>query len=256
MTRSIVLTGASSGIGAALALAYAGPEARLLLIGRDPVRLADVAVRARALGADVETATVDVADRAGMKRLLLAFDEAGPVDTVIANAGVAIGRAPNGLEPPGAAQKLVEINLIGMLNTVEPLLPRLLRRGAGRVALVSSIAARRPSADLPTYSATKAAIRAYGEAIRSGLRRRGVAVTVICPGFVTSPMSRRHQGPKLFEIPAPKAARIMRRAIEARRGRLTFPWPWAFLLFWEAFLPARISDWFERRSAAEIVRED
>src|SRR5690606_38005547 len=150
------------------------------------------------------------------------------VDLVIANAGIALGGLP---EPDGQARRVIDINLFGMLNTVEPLLPRMIARRAGRIALISSISAIRPSGDLPSYSASKAGVRAYGQAIRAGLRRHGIAVTVICPGFVTSPMSKRHHGPKPFEVTAEKAAKIMKTAIARRRGALTFPWPFSAMVF-------------------------
>ncbi|WP_340110452.1 SDR family NAD(P)-dependent oxidoreductase [Pikeienuella sp. HZG-20] len=249
MIRSLILTGASSGIGAALAAAYAGPDVTMLLIGRDETRLADVAERARAAGASVETATMDVTSVEALAALICGFDDRHPVDLVIANAGVALGGLP---EPKGQARRVIEINLLGMLNTVEPLLPRMIARRAGQIALVSSISAIRPSGDLPSYSASKAGIRAYGQAIRSGLRRHGIAVTVICPGFVTSPMSKRHHGPKPFEVTAEKAAKIMKKAIARRRGALTFPWPFSVMVFLGNRLPPVLSDWFERRYAARI----
>ena len=252
MTRRIILTGASSGIGAALAQEYAGPGASMLLIARNEERLAAVAMAARSRGAEVETAAIDVTDETAMKAAIEAFDDASPVDIVIANAGIALGRQRGGVEAPGVARSQVEINLMGMLHTVEPMLPRLIARKAGRIAMVGSIAGLRPQADIPTYSATKAAVHGYGEAIRSWLRGYGVSVTVISPGFITSPMSAKHHGPKPFEISAEKAAGIMARAIEKRRGRLVLPWPWSILLWFEQFLPARISDWFERMSAADV----
>lgn len=249
MIERIVLTGASSGIGAALSAAYAAPGVSLLLIGRDEERLAGAAARARAAGAEAETAAIDVTDEDALAARILAYDDRAPVDLIIANAGMALGGLP---EPKGQSRKLIEVNLVGMLNTVEPMLPRLIARGAGRIALVSSISAIRPSADLATYSATKAAVRAWGQAIRSGLRGHGVAVTVICPGFVTSPMSDRHHGPKPFEIPSEKAAKIMKSAIAKRRGHLTFPWQFSWMVFMGNRLPPFLSDWFERRYAARI----
>lgn len=249
MIQRIVLTGASSGIGAALTAAYAAPGVSLLLIGRNEERLAEVSASARAAGAEVEIAAIDVTDEAGIEARILAYDDSAPVDLVIANAGIALGGFP---EPEGLSRRLIDVNLIGMLNTVEPLLPRFIARGAGQFALVSSVSAIRPSADLASYSATKAAIRAYGQAIRSGLRGHGVSVTVICPGFVTSPMSNRHHGPKPFEVTAENAARIMKAAIAKRRGHLTFPWQFSWMIFMCNRLPPFLSDWFERRYAARI----
>ncbi|MEM7269601.1 MAG: SDR family NAD(P)-dependent oxidoreductase [Pseudomonadota bacterium] len=251
----VIITGASSGIGAALAAEYASSGSSMLLIARNAERLAEVATTARAKGATVELAEISVTDEAAMKAAIEAYDDAAPVDVVISNAGIALGRRGEGPERPGEARKQVDVNLLGMLHTVEPLLDRFQSRQSGRIALISSIAGRRPQADLPTYSATKAAVRGYGEAIRPWLRSHGVSVTVICPGFIKTPMAARHNGPKPFQISAEAAARRMRRAIDRGQGRLTLPTPWQFLLLFEPLLPARISDWFERRSAAVIERE-
>ena len=98
-------------------------------------------------------------------------------------------------------------------------------------------------------------MRAYGQAIRSGLRAKGVSVTVVCPGFVTTPMSARHHGPKPFEVPAERAARLILRAAEKRRGALTFPFLFSAMIFMGNRLPPVLSDWFERRYAARIGEE-
>lgn len=249
----IVLTGASSGLGAALAAELAAPGVRLLLIGRDAPRLAETAAAVTAKGGEAQTAAIDVADEDAMRAALLAFDAETPIDLIVANAGISLGRDPaTGAQRPGDARRMVETNLMGALHTIEPLIPLMRARGHGRIAVIASIAARRPSADIPVYSAAKAALVAYGEALRSGLRGAGVSVTVICPGFVKTPMADRHHGPKLFEIPAPRAARIIARALRRRRARLTFPWPWAVLLWLDQLLPAALSDWFERHAAAEV----
>lgn len=249
MTQTIVLTGASSGIGAALAAEYAGPGRAMLLIARDADRLGATAEAARAAGAEVETALVDVTDADAMRATILDYDDRRPVDLVIANAGVSRSGLP---EPQGQAKWVTEVNFFGVLNTVEPLIPRMIARRSGQVAVVSSIAALRPLGDLPSYSASKAAVRAYGQAIRSKLRGSGVAVTVICPGFVTTPMTDAHHGYKPFEVRADKAAGLIRRAVEARRGALTFPWALSALTFLGNRLPPFLSDWFERRFAAEV----
>lgn len=253
MTETVVITGASSGIGAALAREYARPGARLLLIGRDEARLAAAAATARERRAEVETAVIDVTEAERLSAALLAFDDAHPIDVLIANAGIALGGMP---EPPGQSRRVTEVNWFGMLNTVEPVIPRMLARGAGRIALVSSISAIRPSGDLPSYSGSKAAVRAYGQAIRSWLRPRGVSVTVVCPGFISTPMAARHKGPKPFEMPAARAAEIIRSGVEKRRGALTFPWPFALMVFLGNRLPPFLSDWFERRFSAEIGGKD
>lgn len=250
----IVLTGASGGIGAALAERLAAPGVAMLLTGRAGDRLAAAAGRARAKGAEVETAEADVTDRAALAAALTAFDAAGPIDLLIANAGVSAGLGPGRTpERPEESRRLWEVNYVGMLNTVEPLLPAFLERGRGGIALMSSMAARRPHPDMPSYSASKAAVRAYGESLRGWLGRRGIAVTVICPGFVTSPMSARHKGFKPFEIDAGRAAEIIARGIERRAAFVTFPWPLALLCWLDRRLPPKLADLLARGFAAEVA---
>ncbi|MEL6264127.1 MAG: SDR family NAD(P)-dependent oxidoreductase [Pseudomonadota bacterium] len=243
---SIVLTGASGGIGRALAVESARrwPGCRLLLLGRDAGRLGETARAAEGLGATVETAVADVADAAALAALLEAFDDRGPVDLVIANAGRSAGSAPDGGrgDPPGALAALVETNLVGAANTVLPLLPRMLARGRGRLALVGSLSAVRALPDMAAYSASKAGLAAWATAMRGQLRGTGVGVTLVQPGFVTSPMSARHMGFKPQEISAERAARRIVRAIEAGRAVDTFPRGLALLSWLCARLPPALSD--------------
>lgn len=251
--RSIVLTGASSGIGAALAAELAAPGRSLLLIGRNEDRLRAAAATAEAKGAEVATAVACVTDHDRMAAVLLARDADRPVDLLIANAGVTSGRSDEGPEPPGQARWIVEINLAGVFNTVEPLLPAMIARGSGQIVLVGSMAALWPQADEPSYSASKAGVRAYGIALRAWLRAHGIAVTVVTPGYVTSPMSERHRGPKPFEMPADRAARIIARAISGRRAELVFPWQFGLMVRLGRVLPPALADRMERRLAARIL---
>jgi short-subunit dehydrogenase len=253
----IALTGASSGIGRALAERLAAPGRTLLLTGRDAARLGEAAAAARARGAAVETAVLDVTDRAAMARALGAFDAAGPVELLIANAGVSAGtRADGAAESPEDARRVIATNLIGAFNTVEPLAGPMAARGRGQIALMSSVAALRPLADMPAYSASKAAVRAWGVSLRGALGPRGVAVTVICPGFVTSPMSARHRGFKPFEISADRAARLIERGLARPAAFVSFPWPLVLLSWLDNRLPPALSDRLARGFAARIEPED
>jgi NADP-dependent 3-hydroxy acid dehydrogenase YdfG len=252
--RRVVLTGASGGIGAALALRLAAPGATLLLTGRDAGRLEAAAAAARARGATVETALLDVTDAAATEAALTAFDAAGPVDLLVANAGVSAGLTPGrGPEDRAASRRVWAVNGLGMLNTVEPLLPAFIARGRGTVAIMSSLAALRPLPDMPSYSATKAAARAYGESLRGWLGPRGVAVSVICPGFVATAMSRRHRGFKPFEIGADRAADIIARGLARGRPLITFPRALAALCWLDQRLPPRLADLLAGGFAAEIA---
>ncbi|MEM8739931.1 MAG: SDR family NAD(P)-dependent oxidoreductase [Pseudomonadota bacterium] len=252
--RSLVLTGASSGIGAALAARLAAPGRSMLLIGRNSDRLEAVAARCRVEGAEAAIASVSVTDAPGLAAALVTRDADRPVDLVIANAGVSSGRmSPDAPEPPGQARWITETNVMGMYNTVEPLLPKMIARKRGHIALIGSMAALRPQGDEPSYSAAKAAVHGYGVAMRGWLRAHRIAVTVANPGFVTSPMSARHLGPKPFEISAERAADVIAGAIAARRAHIAFPWQLALLARLDRLLPPLLSDMVERRLAARIL---
>lgn len=255
--RNIILTGASGGIGMALAERLASRGRRLLLIGRRGGDLEALAGRCRARGAEVEIGVIDVRERAALGRLILDFDDRFPVDLVLANAGVSAGLAP-GRQPEaeGESRRVLDTNYGGMLNTVEPLLPRLIARGAGCIALTSSVAALRPQPDLPSYSATKMAVRGYGVALRGWLREFGVSVTVIFPGFVTSPMSARHHGAKPFEISAERAADIIVRGLERGASIIAFPLPLAILAMLGMLIPPVIADWFEQGFRAYVIPDE
>ena len=251
--RSIVLTGASSGIGAALAERLAAPGTKLLLVGRNHARLEAVAAQVTARGGMAEIAAIDVTNRDLLADRLSAFDDAHPVDLVIANAGISSGlNAERNEEPSDIARKVIETNLVGMLNTVETLVAPMIARGSGQLALMSSLAGVRPFADMPSYSAAKAGVRAWGIAARGWLKPHGIRVSVICPGFVTSPMSARHVGPKPFEVSAEAAAEKIVRALSRRKAMIAFPWPMVVLLWLGNLVPPTISDFFERRFAARI----
>ncbi|MGO4126535.1 SDR family NAD(P)-dependent oxidoreductase [Inquilinus sp. YAF38] len=221
---AILITGASSGLGAALAKAYAAPGVRLVLFGRDAARLEAVAEATRALGATVETAAVDVTDQAAMAAAVTATDETGPLDLVIANAGVAPGGA-EGADPAAKGHRILAVNLDGVLNTIDPIRPRMAARAAGQIALMSSLAGFRGFPGMGPYAASKAAVRLYGEALRVELRPRGVRVSVICPGFVRTPMTdgARFPMPMLMEVE--HAADAIQRGLARGRPLVAFPWP-------------------------------
>jgi short-subunit dehydrogenase len=214
---------------------------RLLLTGRDTVRLATVEQACRARGAQVETATIDITDRAAMAALLTAADARAPFDLVIANAGIA-GSTESGFEPEAQLRAITEINVTGVINTVAPLLPRLIARQRGQVALVSSLAGFRGMAGAPAYCASKAWDRVYGESLRIELAPHGIGVSVICPGFVRSRMTAPNRFPMPFLMDAARAARIIQRGLAANRGRIAFPWPMAAAVWLLNALPARLSD--------------
>jgi len=238
MGQNIIITGASSGIGAALALRYARLGGALGLIGRDKARLESIAERCRASGCEVRTALIDVRDRSALAAWLEDFDRSSPVDTVIANAGVQAGTTPDGkLEDSDAAYTLMQTNVLGVLNTVRPLIPAMLERRRGQIVMMSSIAALFPLSDTGAYCASKAAVLTYGLALRGHLYDAGVRVTVICPGYVASPMSERIKAWKPLEMPAEAAADRIIKALQKDRAVVTFPRLLAFAARFGAALP-------------------
>ncbi len=237
----------------ALARAYSGPGIVLGLTGRDPERLEAVAETCRAAGSTVSTKRVDIRDRPALHAWLAAFDKDHPIDLVIANAGVTAGLgAGRSRESDADADRLTDINYKGVVHTVSGVVERMRSRRAGQIALVSSLAGLRALPDMPSYSATKAAVVAYGDSLRGWLAPSGISVSVICPGFVTSPMSARHRGSKPFEISAERAAAIIRRDLERRRPLIAFPWPLVLGIRLNRMLPARVGDFFMTGFAAEI----
>ncbi len=222
--KSILITGASSGIGAALARIYANPGVTLALCARREDRLAGVAETCRKLGAQVKTSTLDVADKAAMEHWIMQRHNAAPLDLVIANAGVSYGFEPD--EPLAEHMlKTCRTNIDGVFHTVQPALDLMIKRGHGQIAIMSSLAGFHGLPSAPAYSVSKATVKAYGEALRGVYAHQGIRINVICPGFVTSEMTARNNFPMPFMVSSDKAARIIRRGLAANRPRIAFPWP-------------------------------
>lgn len=200
----VVISGASRGIGRAMAAASACHGAALALIGRDRDAIAITAAACRARGAEAEEIVLDVRDRDALAARLARFDEAGAVDLVVANAGIALPAGEIGQDR--SAYEEIDVNLVGALNTVLPLLPRMTARRHGQVAFVSSLAAYAPLPSSPGYSASKAAVLVYGLALRERVRPCGVRVSVICPGYVDTDMGARYLGWRPLSMSAEAAA--------------------------------------------------
>ena len=205
----------SSGIGEALALEYAAPGIHLTLTGRDGARIADVGQRCEAQGATVEAVALDVTERAAMAALIAKTDQTQPLDLVIANAGISGGSGGDG-EDEAQARAIFDVNFIGVLNTIWPAINAMKPRKCGHIAIVSSIAGITPMPGAPAYSASKVAVKAYGEALNGALRPDGVTVTTICPGFVASRITAQNDFPMPLFMDAPKAARRIRRGDRKR----------------------------------------
>lgn len=237
--RSLLLTGASSGIGRAVAMAYAAPGVTLALSGRDSQRLDAVAGQCRAKGATVETRCVDVTDAPAMAAWVEDVEATTPLDLVIANAGISAGTGGGG-ETAEQVRRIFAVNVDGVLNTVLPALPAMRARRRGQVAIMSSLAGFVGFPGAPAYCASKAAVRVWGEALRGWLAGQGVGVSVICPGFVDSPMTAVNTFPMPFRMSAERAAAIIVGGLAADRPRIAFPWPMLAAVRLIAALPPRL----------------
>ena len=162
--RSVLITGASSGIGRALAREYAAAGMHVALSGRNQDRLDTVAADCRAKGATVTVGLVDVRDRSELSQWILSVDDAHPIDLAIANAGITAGTGMGRLrEHPDIVRNVIATNLVGTINTIDPVVERMCMRGRGRIAVMGSIGAVRGLPYCPAYSASKAAVHAYAE---------------------------------------------------------------------------------------------
>jgi short-subunit dehydrogenase len=239
--RAVLITGASSGIGEALAHLYSASGAALALTGRDGGRLDAVAEACRSGGARVLAEPVDSTDAAAMERFIGAAEAFAPLELVIANAGISGGSGFAG-ESPEQARRIFAVNLDGVLNTVLPALPYLRQRRRGQVALMSSLASFRGFPGAPAYCASKAAVRVWGEGLRPLLAAEGVGVSVVCPGFVTSRMTEGNAFKMPFLMDSGRAARIIAEGLAANRARIAFPLPMRLASWTLAALPPGLTD--------------
>ncbi|MBG0791254.1 MAG: SDR family NAD(P)-dependent oxidoreductase [Desulfovibrionaceae bacterium] len=220
----VLITGATGGVGQALALEYAAQDVLLTLTGRSRERLNAIAALCRDKGAEVSTHSLDIRDAYAVREWVLGVDRERPVDLALANAGVSSAIQPDGSgEPFEDVERLFSVNTLGVAATVCPLAERMRARGHGQLAIIGSISGLRGFPDTPAYSASKAAVRTYGKALRGWLADSGVRVSVVTMGFVDSPMSARYDGGKPLRCSAEKAARRIRRGLERNKGEILFP---------------------------------
>jgi 3-oxoacyl-[acyl-carrier protein] reductase len=241
-TQPIVLiTGAAHGIGHATAIALAARGTRVGLIDRDTAALSELAQTLSSQGATVTHAAVDVTDR---HALILAVSQIaavlGPIDVLVACAGIGTLTQVPELETTALRQTL-DVNLVGVAQSIEAVLPAMIARGSGHIVGVASVAGYRGFPWMISYSASKAALIAYLEALRPGLSRRGVTVTTVCPGFVRTQMSTGIPYQHNIKMIEPEdAARYLLRAIDRRPRNCVFPWDMRIGLAILKYMP----DWF------------
>lgn len=234
--RSILITGASSGIGRALALELAAPGILIGITGRNADRLSRVERELRDSGAEVIARVVDVTDRQAMSKLIADIELHTPIDLAVANAGISSG-AGAGAGDDDITRDVFAINLAGVLNTILPALVPMRTRQSGHIAIVSSIAGFRGLPSAPAYSASKVAVKAWGEAVRPGLEHDGITLSLIFPGFVESRITDKNNFQMPFLMPAEKAGKIIAKGLAERKRTIAFPWQMVWLMKLIAALP-------------------
>lgn len=240
--RVVLVTGASSGIGRALAVELGRRGARLGLTARRAEELLRVADEVGRAGGKALALPADVRDpeaiRAAAERVRA---EWGRVDVLIANAGMSTTTAGTRLDA-GEASDVISINVLGVVNSVAAVLPGMIERGAGHLVAISSLASYRGMPKSGAYSASKAAVSTLFESLRVDLRKSGVDVTVIHPGFIRTPMTANRKKKLPFLIEAEDAACRIIRAVERRARTYAFPWQLASLVRVIRHLPGALYD--------------
>lgn len=243
-SQTILITGASSGLGKHLALTYATEGTTLLLHGRDKTRLHEVATQCSEKGAQVVEGIFDVTDRDATAQWITAQDTKTPIDIVIANAGISGGTGGGMMsgETPEQSHNIFAVNVNGVLNTIHPLIPRMQSRKSGQIAVMSSLAGFRGLPGAPSYSASKVAVRSYGEALRVYLKKEGIRVNVICPGFIKTPMTDANNFSMPMLMTPEKAAAKIKKGLAKNKGRIAFPFLMYFGIWLLSCLSPTVSD--------------
>jgi short-subunit dehydrogenase len=237
-----LITGASSGIGAALAVEFGRRGASVALAARREEVLREVAGRVEAAGGSALAVAVDVRDAGEVKSAVAQVVERfGRVDVLVANAGKGEITLARDFDIELVTQVL-SVNLLGAMNSVAAVLPGMLERGAGQIVGISSLAAYRGFPGSGAYCASKAALSTFFESLRVELRPGNIYVTTIHPGFIDTPMTRGRNQKMPFLLDAERAAQMMIRAIEARRRTYAFPWQLATIARVGRWLPAALYD--------------
>jgi short-subunit dehydrogenase len=250
--QHILITGATSGIGTELAIQYAQNGVTLYLTGRSAERLQKVADSCINKGATIHTKSLDVTDAKAMASWIGTIDR---LDIVIANAGISAGTGGGG-ESYEQVKNIFDTNIYGVINTIFPAIEIMKKQRAGQVAIVASLAGYRGLPSSPAYSGSKAAVKVYGEGLRGALKKEGVGLTVITPGYIKTPMTAVNQFYMPFLMDVDKAASLIIRKLQSNPARIAFPKPLYFVVWLLSVFPPCMTDWLfellpEKGSAAK-----
>lgn len=236
----IFITGASSGIGAEMAKIFAARGDTLGLVGRSEEKLA--AVKAQLAGTGHETYAIDVTDREAVYAAARDFESKGAVDTVIANAGISIGVKTEYAEDIDVLERVYRTNVFAMAYTFQPFIEPMRRRSRGHFVGTGSVAGIRGLPGSEAYCSSKAAVISYLESLRNDVRKYGIDVTTISPGFVRTPLTAKNPYKMPFILDADEFARRAVKAIDARISYRTIPWQMGIVAKLLRMLPNGVFD--------------
>lgn len=242
--QHILITGASSGLGRALALSYARAGVLLILQGRDEARLAETGDRCRAQGAEVFCRVLDVKDHAEMVAWLSEIDAQWPIDLVVANAGRSQGQSIPSFD---VMDDILQTNVYGVLNTVLPLIPGMKDRRRGHIVVISSLAAFRTLPGRMIYSTSKIAVRYFCDAWRLELEKYGIKLTCVHPGFIRTPLTDQNKHPMPMMMSAENAAEIITAGVAKGKAVVAFPRILYYFMRLLNILPYQVSDFLIRK---------
>ena len=240
MPQKVFITGASGGIGAALARHYAARGATLGLAAR---RAAQMQALADSFSTPVCVYALDVADSAALAAAAQDFiARHGVPDIVIANAGISSGTRSELAADLAVLARIMQTNVLGLAATLQPFVAPMRQRGSGALVGIASVAGFRGLAGAGAYSASKSAAITWLEALRIELHGSGVDVVTICPGFIATPMTAVNRKPMPFLLEAPEAARRIARAIAAKKRLAIIPWQMRLAFFFLRRMPNCLYD--------------
>lgn len=241
--KTVFLTGASSGIGEALAIALAKKGAILGLFARREELLNELAAKCESVGGTARVFPCDVVDSSALHAATERFrDEFGHIDIMIANAGIGGNNKKTRDYDPEAVKKLIDVNLLGAVNAIHAVLPAMLERTSGHLVGISSLAGFRGLPKSAAYSASKAGMTAFFESVRLDVAAKGVDVTIIQPGFIRTPLTAARANTMPFLMELDDAIPHFVRAIEKKKKYAAFPWQLATIVRAGKFMPSWIYD--------------
>ena len=253
----VLLSGASQGIGRATAELLAARGYRLGLLDRAEGPLLALAGELAAAGSQVSARVADVREGKALRGAVAEIErEVGLTEVVVTCAGV--GKTSSALDLDlDAFQQMLEVNVLGMARTIEAVLPGMFARGQGHIVGIASVAGYRGLPWMPGYSASKAAVATYLEGLRPALKRRGVRITTVYPGFVRTGMTVETPFRyKVKMLEAAEAAEYLVRAIARRPRDMTFPASAAFNMGLLRRMPARVFDWMMDRAGPRALTSE